>query len=630
MSVAFPGFSQVLQKNRLAPVCVVGNLNVDLIIRNVSEMPKWGQEVIGDEHILVSSGQAGYLAFALRGLEIPTRLIGNVGEDIFGQQIMDDLQACGVDIQGIEISRGYPTGIAVAIVRSDGERAFVTNLGSMTAFSLETAARNWPKTDSAGLVCLVGIFMLSGLGLDGCRKLLGKARAEGKITMLDTGWDPANWPEATRAGIQALLKDVTIFLPNMDEARAITGKDEPEEAAQELLTMGAQLVAIKCGAKGSFASDGIQTCWVPAIPVNVFDCVGAGDNFNAGFIFGLQAGWPLNACMAFGNSTSALYISRRVDRFPHLSEVLETARAAYDFIPCILSYDKLIDLRIRRLMIDFHTHPVMIKELFVSDPQLERNVREIFGFYFPPQPMETFLLEMDAAGVDQAVLLPVDATTAHGCCIVSNEQIASLVDAQPRFIGFASVDPHLPDSAKQLEHAVKVWGLRGLKLDPVLQHLDLNNEQLLTPILHVCASLQIPILIHCGMSWTPSGRASRANPLLLEPAIQSFPTVNFILAHFAWPWVGEALMLAIKYPNVCLDTAILYSGTPQDTYQQVLGQQVGLNVIERSLSGQIVFGTNYPRVDMRRSVRGLRALNLNEATHKAIFDGNARRLLRME
>jgi sugar/nucleoside kinase (ribokinase family) len=331
--MAIPAISSVFQMNRLAPVCIVGNLNVDLIIRNVSEMPKWGQEVIGDEHVLVSSGQAGYLAFALRGLEIPTRLIGNVGDDVFGSQIIKDLQACGVDTLGIEISQGYPTGITVAIVRRDGERAFVTNLGSMTAFSLGMAARTWQKTDGSELVCLVGIFMLSGLGLDGCRDLLGRARAEGKLTMLDTGWDPANWPEPTRTSIQALLSDVTIFLPNLDEARAITLKESPEEVAQELLNMGTKLVVIKCGAEGSYASDGRQICQVPALPVSVFDAVGAGDNFDAGFIWGLRAGWPLQACLALGNSTSALYISRRTERFPRLAEVLKTVRESYDFIP---------------------------------------------------------------------------------------------------------------------------------------------------------------------------------------------------------------------------------------------------------------------------------------------------------
>ena len=95
-------------------------------------------------------------------------------------------------------------------------------------------------------------------------------------------------------------------------------------------------------------------------------------------------------------------------------------------------------------MIDFHTHPVMIRELVESDPVLDKNIHDVFGFHFPAQPLEGFLLEMDAAGVELAVLHPVDVTTAYGCQIVTNEQIAELVAKQPRFIGFASVDPTLP------------------------------------------------------------------------------------------------------------------------------------------------------------------------------------------
>lgn len=133
--------------------------------------------------------------------------------------------------------------------------------------------------------------------------------------------------------------------------------------------------------------------------------------------------------------------------------------------------------------------------------------------------------------------------------------------------------------------------------------------------------------MHCGMSWTPLGQAKYAQPLLLEEVILAFPTLNFILAHFAWPWIHEATMLAIKYPNVYLDTAILYSGTPQDTLQHVLGEQVGLNVVERSLWNKIVFGTNYPRIDMRRCGRGIQALGLRPGTLKSILSENACRLL---
>ncbi len=281
-------------------------------------------------------------------------------------------------------------------------------------------------------------------------------------------------------------------------------------------------------------------------------------------------------------------------------------------------------------MIDFHTHPVMIKELLDEDPELRRHIHTEFGFHFPSQPLEGFVLEMEEAGVDRAVLLPIDATTAHGCKIVSNEQVAKLVEREPRFIGFASVDPNLPEAPRQLEQAVRMLGLRGLKLDPSFQRFHLDDRQRAFPVYQACAELGIPVLLHAGMSWTPSGLARFSQPLDLEEAAQMFPTVNFILAHFAWPWVDEGVMLAVKYPNVYLDTSILYSGTPKNAYQKILGEQIGLDVLERSLKSQIVFGSNYPRVDMRRSVRGIRALGISPALMNSIFSGNAKRLLGME
>ena len=279
-------------------------------------------------------------------------------------------------------------------------------------------------------------------------------------------------------------------------------------------------------------------------------------------------------------------------------------------------------------MIDFHTHPVMIKELVGSDATLARAIHEVFGFHFPSQPLDLFLREMDEAGVERAVLLPIDCTTAHGCRIVSNEQIAELIAKTQRFIGFASVDPHQPDAARQLERAIRTLGLAGLKLDPALQRFDVASKEQAYPLYETCASLGIPLLLHCGMSWAPSGLGRLAHPLLLEEAIQTFPGVDFILAHLAWPWVQDATMLAVKYPNVHLDTAVLYSGTPGDALRHTLAGQIGLDVVERSLFDKLVFGSNYPRVDIRRSVRGVKALGLSAATEQAILCGNAQRLLK--
>jgi sugar/nucleoside kinase (ribokinase family) len=317
----------------LNPVGVIGNLNVDLIIRNVPHLPKWGQEVLGTDQILVSSGQAGYLAFALSRLGVSASLIGNVGQDLYGDRILSDLRRFDLDLSGIEINPYHPTGIAVAIVRPDGERAFVTNLGSMAAFEKRTIERHWVALRKSSLVALVGLFMLPGLGIDGAIDLMTRAQREGKVNMLDTGWDPENWPVTTIGNMRRLLQKVHLFLPNLDEAMAITGEKTVEKALDQILSMGPELVIIKCGAEGSITCVNNKTIHVEARPVSVFDAVGAGDVFNAGLITALRWGWPVEACMGFGNTASSLYISRSEDRFPKLAEVLSTTRSTYSFIP---------------------------------------------------------------------------------------------------------------------------------------------------------------------------------------------------------------------------------------------------------------------------------------------------------
>lgn len=310
-------------------ICVIGNFNIDLIIRNVPRLPAWGQEVMGAEHIQASSGQAGYLAFALHRLGVPTTVIGNVGQDVYGEQILRDLERYELDTGGIEITTEAPTGITVAIVRPDGERAFVSNLGSLLAFDEQMALRHWDQTERAGIICLVGLFMFPNLGFASATRLLAKARREGKVTMLDSGWDPAQWPEATRAGFRQLLAETDIFLPNFDEAHALTGKETPEAAAIALQALGPPVVAVKCGAQGSHLLAGEFSISLPAHEVNVFDAVGAGDVFNSGFLYAIRSGLSWEICLAVGNACASLYISRSRDRFPSLSEALHTAQSAY-------------------------------------------------------------------------------------------------------------------------------------------------------------------------------------------------------------------------------------------------------------------------------------------------------------
>ena len=281
-------------------------------------------------------------------------------------------------------------------------------------------------------------------------------------------------------------------------------------------------------------------------------------------------------------------------------------------------------------MIDIHTHPVMIRELTEKDPALARAVREVFGLLFPPQPLQVFLSELDEAGVERAVLLPLDCTTAHGCRIVTNEQVAALVEKNPRLLGFASVDPAVRDAPKQLERAIRGLGLRGLKLDPALQRFALDSRELAYPLYQACSELGVPVLVHCGLSWSMVGQTKYARPLALEEVAQEFPRLRLVIAHCGWPWVEEALLVALKYSNVYLDTSIIYSGTPAEALRRVLSECIGLEVLERSLPRQLLFGSNYPRQDIRRAVRGLRALPLSPGLTENLFQANAAALLALE
>ncbi len=277
--------------------------------------------------------------------------------------------------------------------------------------------------------------------------------------------------------------------------------------------------------------------------------------------------------------------------------------------------------------IDFHTHPLLVREMFAGDPDLPRIARDVFYIRNNPQPLETFLLELDVAGLEKAVLLPIDVTTTRGCRIYSNEQIAELCGMSGRFVGFASVDPHQAGAAKELRRAVEGLGLRGLKLHPSAQAFYPNDRALAYPIYEEAVALGVPILFHAGMSWEPGARAKYGQPIAFEDVAADFPSLNVVLAHWAWPWAVEAAMLAAKYPNVYVDTSCLYFDNPDDFVAHVMTKQVPLTWIERTLRKQVVFGSNYPRVEIKNMARAVAQLGLSEGCQELVFRENARRLL---
>lgn len=277
--------------------------------------------------------------------------------------------------------------------------------------------------------------------------------------------------------------------------------------------------------------------------------------------------------------------------------------------------------------IDFRTYPVQIKELYDHSPELRKPVLDIFGFYCSPQPMSTLIRQLDAAKIDKAVLSTLDCTTAHGSAVVPNDAVARLVKGNSRLIGFASVDPSDSDAPAALSHAVNDLGLQGLNLDPALQRFSVSDERTAFPVYEVANSLGIPITFQMGLNWAPLARTADGRPLDLEVVAATFPDLPIVVAHCAWPFTMEALSLAIKYRNVYLDTAILFSGRPESSVASVYAGQYGLDVVEASLRDKILFASDYPRVDPKRVARAVRMMGLRPLTEKKIFGDNAASLL---
>jgi sugar/nucleoside kinase (ribokinase family) len=312
-------------------VAVVGNYNIDLVLAHLDDMPSWGTESVVTHMDPRPAGAAGYSAMALATLGVRPVCIGNVGNDDYGRLLRGAIVSRGGDDRGLLVTPGIQTGLGAALIRRDGQRSFVTYMGHLerlTGATIREAEAASPLFAAAPWVLYTGHFLLPGLDFESCAEMFRRWKAMGKTVLFDTGWDPLGWSEATKAEIRQLLQWVDIFLPNEDEARVLTGLEDPAGAAAALAGYGPRAVVVKLGALGALAwSDGTVVT-APGVAVDAFDTTGAGDSFNAGLIFGRLQNWSWKASLRYANQVASIVVSRRQDRFPTQQDVANSTGMA--------------------------------------------------------------------------------------------------------------------------------------------------------------------------------------------------------------------------------------------------------------------------------------------------------------
>jgi sugar/nucleoside kinase (ribokinase family) len=271
---------------------VAGEINPDLILTDPNLEPQFGQtEILVKEATLTAGSSSVIFACGAARLGLRVAFIGVVGDDLFGAFMLDVLKSRNVDVSNVNVDANLATGLSVILNRVK-DRAILTHLGAINALHGEQVTDE--LLAQTRHLHVASYFLQTSLQ-PGMVDLFQRAQSLGLSTSLDTNWDP----EEKWAGVDELLKLTTVFLPNDNEALSLSGASTLEEAAKKLATQ-ASIIAVKMGADGGLAFDGDSLYRAPIIPVDVLDTVGAGDTFDAGFIYGFLQSWPLDRCLRLG------------------------------------------------------------------------------------------------------------------------------------------------------------------------------------------------------------------------------------------------------------------------------------------------------------------------------------------
>jgi sugar/nucleoside kinase (ribokinase family) len=302
-------------------VIILGDILADYAIRveQLEIQPKDLQRV---SYLALGPGGACNVAIMAAHLGLSVAALGEVGQDLFGEIVLDGLSAEGIDVSGVIKTPDARTPVANVLVDERGEPAYLGYPGRLTVMSLPAA---WPPLITAA----------EALYADGWAEhegvpaivlaALRVAHEAGVPSFFDPG--PGNPKiDNTWHGEAAAL--ATVLLATEDEARRLSGEADPVNSARALLARGSQLVVIKRGMAGSFLLTADDLHIAPGLPVVAKDATGAGDSLAAAVMYGYLRNFSLQALGDLGNATGAAKVLKlgTGHNMPTVAEVNEMLR----------------------------------------------------------------------------------------------------------------------------------------------------------------------------------------------------------------------------------------------------------------------------------------------------------------
>lgn len=283
-------------------IIVVGSLNMDLVTKT-EKVPKVGETFLGVDFKQAAGGKGANQADAIAKLGGKVAMIGRVGDDQFGESLINGLKADGVDVSHIHVTKSTSTGIATIIVNGDGDNSIIVVPGAN--FKLMPT-----DIDEAEKMIEKSHIMIAQLEvpLDTIKYAFKKAKQYGKYTILN--------PAPARVLDEELLQMTDLLVPNETELEILSQRTlETQEdmllAAKELMLKGVKEIIVTLGANGCLYIDKTTSTHYPALLVKAVDTTAAGDSFIGAMATAFSEGKLLKEAIGFASKVSALTVTRQ-------------------------------------------------------------------------------------------------------------------------------------------------------------------------------------------------------------------------------------------------------------------------------------------------------------------------------
>jgi ribokinase len=301
----------------LKPICIIGSINMDLFTV-VDKMPVLGETVFGSHYFFSPGGKGANQAVATARLGESTILIGKVGQDLYGKQLIKILQENGVDSSFIQQEADALTGFANIYVDNNGNNQITVIQGANGLLKPEDIDLAISAIFSSRVVvCQLEIPTETAIyGLK-------KAKEAGVETILN--------PTPTSDFDDALLKQTDILIPNQIELRQIMQtQNEPTEQQvfNFMAQYGLKILITTLGENGCVAYSNSRMIHFPAKKVAVVNTTAAGDAFIGGFVKAYSNGQNLSAAIDMAQEVAAYSVMKNgsMTSLPYMKDLTITRR----------------------------------------------------------------------------------------------------------------------------------------------------------------------------------------------------------------------------------------------------------------------------------------------------------------